>query len=95
MKINFKFVRQTFLKFHNNLRLCEEKMTELFEEDEKVVTADDEVSDVDTEAEGEAEDWVGNLKVDQVSDARRRLEDLLDERKLREDLDDYFELDDL
>jgi hypothetical protein len=68
-------------------------MTELFEEDEKIVTADDEVIDVETEAV--ADDWVADLKVDEVSDARRRLEDLLDERKLREDLDDYFELDDL
>ena len=68
-------------------------MTELFEEDEKIATTDDEVIDVETEAV--ADDWVGDLKVDEVSDARRRLEDLLDERKLREDLDDYFELDDL
>ncbi|NBX84542.1 MAG: hypothetical protein EBQ95_02905 [Gammaproteobacteria bacterium] len=65
-------------------------MTEIFEEEEKVVSRDDETLDDNTEEEG----WV-NLKIEQSSDARRRLEDLLDERRLRDELDDYFENEDL
>jgi hypothetical protein len=60
-------------------------MTELFEDDDKVVVGDDEVVDVESE-----EGWDKEDKIEQASDARRRLEDLLDERKLREELDDYF-----
>jgi hypothetical protein len=65
-------------------------MTELFEDDEKLANEDDEILDV--EGNTEAEDWSADLKVDMGSDARRRLEDLLDERKLREELDDFFDL---
>ena len=65
-------------------------MTEIFEEEEKIVSRDDETLDDNTEEEG----WV-NLKIEQSSDARRRLEDLLDERRLRDELDDYFENEDL
>jgi hypothetical protein len=60
-------------------------MTELFEDDDKIVVGDDEVVDVESE-----ETWEKQDKIEQASDARRRLEDLLDERKLREELDDYF-----
>lgn len=60
-------------------------MTELFEDDDKIVVGDDEVVDVESE-----EAWEKQDKIEQASDARRRLEDLLDERKLREELDDYF-----
>jgi hypothetical protein len=60
-------------------------MTELFEDDDKIAVVDDEVVDVESE-----ESWEKDDKIEHVSDARRRLEDLLDERKLREELDDYF-----
>lgn len=64
-------------------------MTEIFEE-EKVAPVDDDVLELETEDEN----WQV-LKVSQGSDARRRLEDLLYEKKLKEDLDDYYELDNL
>ena len=64
-------------------------MTELFDEDEKTVAADDEVLEV-----GDAQEIWEPVKEEIISDARRRLEDLLDERKLKVELDDYFELDD-
>jgi len=71
-------------------------MTEIFEEQEEqeqLVTSDDEVLDVD---DAEVEDGLSlELKEELSSDARRRLEDLLDERRLREELDDYFQLDDI
>lgn len=70
-------------------------MTELFEEDEKIVTADDEVIEVGEEVDSPDDGWTGDIKVEQASDARRRLEDMLDERKLREELDDYFDFDEL
>ena len=57
----------------------------LFEDDDKIAVVDDEVVDVESE-----ESWEKDDKIEHVSDARRRLEDLLDERKLREELDDYF-----
>lgn len=64
-------------------------MTEIFDDEEKIIPEDNEIIDVE-----EIEPWVES-KVSSVSDARRRLEDLLDEKKLKEELDDYFELDDL
>jgi hypothetical protein len=64
-------------------------MTEIFDDKEKIIPEDNEIIDVE-----EIEPWVES-KVSSVSDARRRLEDLLDEKKLKEELDDYFELDDL
>ena len=64
-------------------------MTEIFEE-EKVAPVEDDVLELETEDEN----WQV-LKVSQGSDARRRLEDLLYEKKLKEDLDDYYELDNL
>lgn len=71
-------------------------MTEIFEEQEEqeeLVSSEDEVLDVD---DAEVEDSLSlELKEDLSSDARRRLEDLLDERRLREELDDYFQLDDM
>ena len=70
-------------------------MTELFDEEEKLVSSDDEVLDVGTEVETEVDGWDKDIKIDHVSDARRRLEDLLDEKKLREELDDFIELDEL
>ncbi len=60
-------------------------MTELFEDDDKIAVVDDEVVDVESE-----DSWEKDDKIEHASDARRRLEDLLDERKLREELDDYF-----
>jgi hypothetical protein len=69
-------------------------MTELFEEDEKIVTADDEVIEAEVDIESPEEPWSGDV-IDLASDARRRLENMLDERKLRDELDDYFDLDEL
>ena len=63
-------------------------MTEIFEE-EKVAPVEDDALELETE-----ENWQV-LKASQGSDARRRLEDLLYEKKLKEDLDDYYELDNL
>jgi|LauGreDrversion4_2_1035121.scaffolds.fasta_scaffold424800_1 hypothetical protein len=60
-------------------------MTELFEDDEKIVVSEDEAVEVESE-----DAWHKEDKIEHASDARRRLEDLLDERKLREELDDYF-----
>ena len=68
-------------------------MTELFEDEEKVATNEEEVIEVESDAESEP--WNKDLKIDPLSDARRRLEDLLAERRLKEELDDYFELDDI
>lgn len=58
-------------------------MSELFEEDEVIEVVDDfEEVDVDTEMAEPA-----NLGLD----ARRRLESMLDERRLREELDDFVD----
>jgi len=64
-------------------------MTEIFDDEEKAIPEDDEL------AELEVQDALEDLRVNQGSDARRRLEDLMDEKKLKVELDDYFELDDL
>ena len=64
-------------------------MTELFDEGEKTGAVADELLDV------EVEDVLEPVKAPIASDARRRLEDLLNERKLNEELDDYFELEDI
>lgn len=64
-------------------------MTEIFDDEEKIIPEEDDIIDVDTE-----NTWVEE-KNHEVSDARRRLEDLFYEKKLKEELDDYFELDDL
>jgi hypothetical protein len=69
--------------------LIEVNMTEIFDDEEKISPEDEEVIDVETEETWEA------VKINPLSDARRRLEDLMDEKKLKEELDDYFELDDL
>lgn len=70
-------------------------MTEHYEEEQEqeqdqIATTEDDA--IDTELEQEITDtaWTLDLKEDMGSDARRRLEDLLDERRLREELDDYF-----
>jgi hypothetical protein len=64
-------------------------MTELFDEGEKTIAVADELLDV------EVEEVLEPVKTPIASDARRRLEDLLNERKLNEELDDYFELEDI
>lgn len=64
-------------------------MTEIFDEEEKIIPEDEELVDL------EVQDTWEDLKANQGSDARRKLEDLLAEKKLKEELDDYFELDDL
>ena len=68
------------------------KVTELFEDEEKVATNEEEVIEVESDAESEA--WNKASKTDPLSDARRRLEDVLAERRLKTVLDDYFELND-
>jgi len=65
-------------------------MTEIFEDEEKVPVVEDDILELETEDES----WE-DFKASQGGDARRRLEDMLDEKKLKADLDDYFELDDL
>lgn len=67
-------------------------MTELFEDEEKVATNEEEVIEVESDAESES--WNKSSKTDPLSDARRRLEDVLAERRLKTELDDYFELND-
>ena len=64
-------------------------MTELFDEGEKTIAVADELLDV------EVEEVLEPVKTPIAYDARRRLEDLLNERKLNEELDDYFELEDI
>lgn len=64
-------------------------MTEIFEDEEKIIPEDDEGLEL------EVQDTWEDLKANQGSDARRKLEDLLAEKKLKEELDDYLELDDL
>lgn len=64
-------------------------MTEIFDEEEKIIPEDEEVVECEVQ-----ETWE-DLKANHGSDARRKLEDLLAEKKLKEELDDYFELDDL
>lgn len=60
-------------------------MTEIFDEEEKIIPEDEELVDL------EVQDTWEDLKANQGSDARRKLEDLLAEKKLKEELDDYFE----
>lgn len=57
-------------------------MSELFENDEeKVVVAEDALVEV--------LDEIDELEEPPISDARRRLENLLDEKRLRDELDDF------
>ena len=64
-------------------------MTEIFDDEEKIIPEEEDVLELEVQ-----DAWV-DLKANQGSDARRKLEDLLAEKKLKEELDDYFELDDL
>ena len=64
-------------------------MTEIFADEEKVTPVEDDILELEKDA-----DWQA-FKASQDTDARRRLEDLLDEKRLKKDLDDYFELQDL
>ncbi|HBB52692.1 MAG TPA: hypothetical protein DCZ80_02155 [Legionellales bacterium] len=64
--------------------LIEVHMTEIFDDEEKISPEDEEVIDVETEETWEV------AKTNPLSDARRRLEDMMDEKKLKEELDDYF-----
>ncbi len=60
-------------------------MSELFDEtdDDKVLTVDDDLI--------EAEQALGDVRQKNTSDARRRLEDLMEEKRLREELEDYLD----
>jgi len=63
-------------------------MTEIFADEGKVTPGEDDILELEKDA-----DWQ-DFKASQDTDARRRLEDLLDEKRLKKDLDDYFELQD-
>lgn len=63
-------------------------MTEIFVDEEKVIPVDDELLGLEKD-----DNWQ-DFKASKNTDARRRLEDLLDEKKLKADLDDYFEFQD-
>ena len=68
---------------HDNLT-CEVCMSELFDDEEdKVLVSDDELLDI--------EDVMEDITPLPTMDARRRLESLLDEKRLRKDLDDLFD----
>lgn len=57
-------------------------MSEIFEDDEdKVLINDDGLAD--------AEEILADQHVRIVSDARRRLEDLMEEKRLRDELEDF------
>lgn len=60
-------------------------MSELFDEtdDDKVLAVDDDLI--------EAEQALGDVRQKNTSDARRRLEDLMEEKRLREELEDYLD----
>ncbi len=60
-------------------------MSELFDE-----TDDDKVSIVDDDLI-EAEHAMVDIRHKSNSDARRRLEDLMEEKRLREELEDYLD----
>jgi hypothetical protein len=60
-------------------------MSDLFEEDEDVVLeVGDDFEDIDVDAEVVEKD-------NQGIDARRRLENMLDEKRLRDELDDFMD----
>ena len=63
-------------------------MTEIFADEEKVIPVEDELLGLVKD-----DNWQ-DFKASKNTDARRRLEDLLDEKKLIVDLDDYFEFQD-
>jgi hypothetical protein len=59
-------------------------MTDLFEDDEEELVESGELDDLDVEVDlGDASD--GTL------DSRRRLEQMLEERRLRDELDDFVD----
>lgn len=60
-------------------------MSDLFEEDEDVVLeVSDDFEDIDVDADVVEKD-------NQGIDARRRLENMLDEKRLRDELDDFMD----
>lgn len=62
-------------------------MSEMFEEDEDVIEVSDDFIDVDSDLDVEAEVEVGSGDLD----ARRRLENMFDEKRLRDELDDFVD----
>ena len=58
-------------------------MGELFEEDDKALVLDDTLD--------EREEIVIETRPGSVSDARRRLENLMEEKRLRDELEDYLD----
>jgi hypothetical protein len=64
-------------------------MSELFEDEDKAIVAEEEV--VEVEADAEAEEIILDARQRPSSDARRRLEDLLEEKRLRDELEDFLD----
>ena len=60
-------------------------MSDLFEEDDAVVEVEDDFVDIDGEVDVEAVIELAPCELD----ARRRLENMLDEKRLRDELDDF------
>ncbi|PWY55346.1 hypothetical protein DGG96_11990 [Legionella qingyii] len=61
-------------------------MSDLFEDDDAVVEVEEDFVDVDSELDVDAEVMD---TVPRGLDARRRLENMLDEKRLRDELDDF------
>ena len=66
-------------------------MSELFDDEDKSLDAEDESIEVDVEEVEELEEAVLDHRQRPVSDARRRLEDLLDDKRLRDELEDFLD----
>ena len=64
-------------------------MSELFDEEDKALDEEDESTEVE-EVE-EIEETVLDHCQRPISDARRRLEDLLDDKRLRDELEDFLD----
>lgn len=62
-------------------------MSDLFEDDEDIIEIESEENFTDLEVDTETTTEVPNNDLD----ARRRLENLLEERRLREELDDFVD----
>ncbi len=71
-------------KFNCYFNFREDSMSNLYDEDEeKELLAEDEFV--------EADELILDSRIGSTSDARRRLENLLEEKRLREELDDFLD----
>lgn len=64
-------------------------MSELFDDEDKALDTEDESLEVETVVD--IEGVVLEHPEDSISDARRRLENLLDEKRLRDELEDFLD----